>query len=156
MRALLVGLTLLLPLGCEAAPRVEPSHGDDEAVLEAAYRWQIRDLQTRDQAAEVWFVSDAQGQDPDDAFLARFRDLARPVKKRSASAYRADAMVIDRESGTLGRILRVHAIERKPDGTVEVAVEAYAAPEGADGATLILSPSGAGYIVREVRGRWIS
>ena len=148
---------LLLALGCghAAAPRPEPPR-DDEAVLEAVYRWQIADLASRGAPMGEYFLSDARGGDPSEAFVQRFSDLSPRPRRKSESEAAPDAGIRDRATGARGGILSVRGIEWRADGTVEVRVQVYAGPEGAEGATLILAPQGPAWTVREARDRWIS
>lgn len=156
---LAISLSSCAPSSSVAKDAARQSDGfdrtDDERVLEAAYRWFIADQEHRGCPSRAYFLSSVAGDDPSVALIVRFSGLQPIVKKASASEVE-DSCVRDRETHAPGYLLKVHRLRRNPDGSVELEVDGYTGPLGAEGATLILIPDGPEWMVREIRDRWIS
>jgi len=117
---------------------------EEGEIREAIVRYQIDDWDMR---ADVYFV-EVQSKDPSAAFLRRFEDLPKPVKKKSAGKEKKDIAgfhVEDRRTKKRGVIFDQGAISRPNDSVADV--------EGGYRCATLCMASGIYHLERQ-EGKW--
>jgi len=132
-----------VPFHSSAEGQETRSEEEDE-IREAIVRYQVDNWDMR---ADVYFV-EVQSKDPSAAFLRRFEDLPKPVKKKSAGKEKKDIAgfhVEDRRTKKRGVIFDQGAITRLGDSSVDV--------DGGYRCATLCMASGT-YHVKRQEGRW--
>ncbi len=135
----------LLLSGCATVPPDEAS--ERRNVLEAVFRYQFKRFQS-DQVNYYLSLSAGDKEvDPDDAFLLRFTDLPRPVRKSSECHFsESNRRLVDKVTGESGVHLNTGAVKWISPTKVEVECSWYIGALAAGGST---------YHLERVRGKWI-
>ena len=113
-------------------------------IREAVFRHQFyHNASGQQQRAETYFLFIEDGEDPDDAFIERFKDNQPPVKK--GSQFKSEG-IFDKKVGFRGLIFNIDSIKQTTTDEVEVTGGYY--ENG-------LSASGNIYTVLRVKDKWI-
>jgi hypothetical protein len=119
--------------------------GQEDEIREAIIRYQIANWEL---FAEAYFI-EIQSKDPSKDFLAKFADMSKPVKEKSASRIRkkdaGDFHVEDRRTRKRGVIFNQESINWKSDSEVEV--------EGGYSCASLCAAGGIFYLSRQ-NGKW--
>lgn len=134
----------LLLSGCATVPPGEAS--ERRNVLEAVFRYQLKRFQS-DQVNYYLSLSAGDKEvDPDDAFLLRFTDLPRPVRKASECHFsESKRRLVDKVTGESGVHLNTGAVKWISPTKVEVECGWYVGFRAAGSST---------YCLERIRGKW--
>ena len=144
--ALVFGSLFVLGMQGEVArPKLELTAAEQDDIREAVFRYQFQhNASGQQQSANAYFLSFGKDKEPDDVFIARFKDHKPPVKKRSQS--KGQFEVIDKDTGERGLIFNVVTIKVIDANKVEVDGGYYEAG---------LSSSGNVYTVERKEDKWV-
>src|SRR5215510_15207871 len=103
-----------------SAQQVKPlTRVEMDDIREAVFRHQFyHNASGQQQRAKAYFLSIETGEDPDDAFIERFKDNEPPVKKESQ--LKNEPGMFEKETGFRGLIFRIDSIKQISSNEVEV------------------------------------
>jgi hypothetical protein len=154
--SLLLGCLLVLGFQ-ENVPRskVELTATDLDDIREAVFRYQFEHYAAgRQRRVKVYFLSFGDDKEPDDTFLARFKDHKPPVKKRSQS--KGGFEVTDKETGKRGLIFSAVTIKVVDANKVQVDGGSYEGVRSASGNVFTVERKDGKWLVTKDQRLWIS
>jgi len=128
---------VLVVCACSSSPQVTTQMSEEDQIREAVFWYQFEfNVSGLGKAANAYFLSVEDNEDPGPQLLEQFSGHRLPVKPVSASTLESGtAQVLDRESGRPGLIFRITEIRWLNDDEAEVDGGYQEASESATGNT---------------------